>query len=80
MRSGERIAVNPRLEGFPIPPTRNDEHLVLRVGLEYLHGDEPREPLYVPSAFGEAVHDFIGGSFFDRQAVEDSDHRYLRTT
>jgi hypothetical protein len=34
----------------------------------------------VPSAFGEAVHDLIGGSFFDGQAVEDRDHSYLRTT
>jgi hypothetical protein len=80
MGSGESIAVNPRFEGFPIAPARNDEHLVLRVGLEYLHGDESWEPLYVSSAFGEAVHDLIGGSFFDGQAVEDRDHRYLRTT
>jgi hypothetical protein len=80
MRSGERIAVNPRLERIPIPPTRNDEHLVLRIGLENLHRDEPWEPLYVSSAFGEAVHDLIGGSFFDGQAVEDRYHRYLQTT
>jgi hypothetical protein len=80
MRFGERIAVNPRLEGFPIPPARNDEHLVLSIRLEDLHGDEPWEPLYVAAAFGESVHDLIGGSFFDGQAVEDRDHSYLRTT
>jgi len=61
-------------------PARYDEHLVFGVGLEDLHGDEPREPLYVSAAFGEAVHDLIGGPFFDGQAVEDRDHFYLRTT
>jgi hypothetical protein len=34
----------------------------------------------VSAAFGEAVHDLIGGSFFDGQAVEDRNHGYLRTT
>jgi hypothetical protein len=34
----------------------------------------------VSSALGEAVHDLIGGSFFDGQAVEDRDHTHLRTT
>jgi hypothetical protein len=80
MRFRERIAVNPRLEGFPILPASNDEHLVLRVGLEDLHGYEPWKPLYVSAAFGEAVYDLIGGSFFDGQAVEDRDHSYLRVT
>jgi hypothetical protein len=80
MRSGESIALNPRLEGFSISPARNDEHLVLRVGLEDLHGDEPWKPLYVSTAFREAANDLIGGSYSDGQAVEDRDHSYLRTS
>ena len=57
MRFGELIALNPGLEGFPILPARNDEYLVLSVGLQDFHGDETWEPLYMSAARGEAVHD-----------------------
>src|SRR5215212_4343571 len=80
VRPTKRVTVDPMLEGFAVAPARYDEDLILLVGLQDLHGHEPREILHVPAAFGETVHDLVCRAFFHGEAVEDRDQSYLQTS
>jgi hypothetical protein len=58
--------MNPGIKRFRVAPTRYDEHLVLCVGLQDLHGDETGETLYVAAALGEPLDDLIGRALLYR--------------